>query len=64
MLAFAGNSVLCRVALAQTCIAPASFTSIWYTALPALKATSAATVQLSVPVLVTLGGFALSPVFV
>lgn len=30
--------------------------AIWYTALPALKATSAATVQLSVPVLATLGG--------
>jgi drug/metabolite transporter (DMT)-like permease len=30
--------------------------SIWYTALPALKATSAATLQLSVPVLAALGG--------
>ena len=30
--------------------------AIWYTALPALKATSAATVQLSVPVLAALGG--------
>lgn len=30
--------------------------AIWYTALPALKATIAATVQLSVPVLATLGG--------
>lgn len=30
--------------------------AIWYTALPALKATNAATVQLSVPVLATLGG--------
>jgi drug/metabolite transporter (DMT)-like permease len=30
--------------------------AIWYTALPALKATSAATVQLSVPVIVALGG--------
>ncbi len=29
---------------------------IWYTALPALKATSAATVQLSVPVIAALGG--------
>jgi len=29
---------------------------IWYTALPALKATSAATVQLTVPVLAALGG--------
>lgn len=30
--------------------------AIWYTALPALKATKAATVQLSVPVLAALGG--------
>src|SRR4030095_16634319 len=29
---------------------------IWYSALPGLKATSAATVQLSVPVLAALGG--------
>jgi len=32
--------------------------TIWYTALPALKATSAATVQLSVPVIAALGGIA------
>lgn len=32
--------------------------AIWYTALPALKATSAATVQLSVPVIAALGGVA------
>jgi drug/metabolite transporter (DMT)-like permease len=32
--------------------------AIWYTALPGLKATSAATVQLSVPVLAALGGIA------
>jgi drug/metabolite transporter (DMT)-like permease len=32
--------------------------AIWYTALPSLKATSAATVQLSVPVLAALGGIA------
>ena len=30
--------------------------AIWYTALPGLKATSAATVQLSVPVIAALGG--------
>lgn len=30
--------------------------AVWYTALPALKATTAATVQLSVPVLAALGG--------
>lgn len=33
--------------------------AIWYTALPALKATHAATVQLSVPVLAALGGIVL-----
>jgi drug/metabolite transporter (DMT)-like permease len=124
MLAFAGNSLLCRVALEDTSIDPASFTAfayaslsaatgalllfsavqatmigrgvwagerptslqlcgivlafggliglllpglsapltsglgyvIWYAALPALKATQAATVQLSVPLLAALGG--------
>ena len=33
--------------------------AIWYTALPGLKATSAATVQLSVPVITAVGGIAL-----
>ena len=33
--------------------------AIWYTALPALKATNAATVQLSVPVIAALGGIVL-----
>ena len=33
--------------------------AIWYSALPALKATSAATVQLSVPVIAALGGIVL-----
>jgi drug/metabolite transporter (DMT)-like permease len=33
--------------------------AIWYAALPALKATQAATVQLSVPVIAALGGVAL-----
>jgi drug/metabolite transporter (DMT)-like permease len=33
--------------------------SIWYTVLPSLKATTAATVQLSVPVIVSLGGILL-----
>jgi drug/metabolite transporter (DMT)-like permease len=32
--------------------------AIWYTALPAMKATNAATVQLSVPVIAALGGIA------
>ncbi|MDX2428189.1 MAG: DMT family transporter [Xanthomonadales bacterium] len=93
MIAFAGNSLLCRQALKHTAIDPASFTAIrlisgalmlwllvrmkqsapageggwassfallgyaiWYTVLPALKNTSAATVQLSVPVIAALGG--------
>ena len=30
--------------------------AVWYTALPALKATNAATIQLSVPVIAALGG--------
>jgi len=33
--------------------------TIWYTALPALKATKAATVQLSVPVISAMGGIVL-----
>jgi drug/metabolite transporter (DMT)-like permease len=32
--------------------------AIWYTVLPALKATTAATVQLSVPVIAAVGGIA------
>jgi drug/metabolite transporter (DMT)-like permease len=32
--------------------------AIWYTALPALKATKAATVQLSVPIIAAMGGIA------
>lgn len=33
--------------------------AIWYTALPGLKVTSAATVQLSVPVIAAVGGIVL-----
>ncbi len=33
--------------------------AVWYTALPALKATDAATVQLSVPILASVGGIVL-----
>jgi drug/metabolite transporter (DMT)-like permease len=33
--------------------------AIWYTALPGLKATQAATLQLSVPVIAAVGGIAL-----
>lgn len=43
-------------ALASGMLASAVGYAIWYTALPALKATHAATVQLSVPVIAALGG--------
>ena len=58
MLAFGVHSDVAGAALA---IASGALTSgigyaIWYTALPGLKAASAATVQLSVPPLAALGG--------
>lgn len=43
-------------ALASGALASGLGYAVWYTVLPALKATQAATVQLSVPVLATLGG--------
>ncbi|TRZ97051.1 MAG: DMT family transporter [Rhodocyclaceae bacterium] len=43
-------------AVASGALASGMGYAIWYTALPGLKATSAATVQLSVPVLAALGG--------
>ena len=43
-------------AVASGAVASGIGYAIWYTALPALKATSAATVQLSVPVITALGG--------
>jgi len=43
-------------AIASGALASALAYAIWYAVLPALKATSAATVQLSVPVLAALGG--------
>lgn len=43
-------------ALASDAITSGLGYAIWYTVLPALKATSAATVQLSVPVIAALGG--------
>jgi len=46
-------------ALASGVLTSAVGYAIWYTVLPALKATSAATVQLSVPVIAALGGVAL-----
>lgn len=45
-------------AVASGAIASGMGYAIWYTALPALKATHAATVQLSVPVIAALGGIA------
>ncbi|MFA6986446.1 MAG: DMT family transporter [Arenimonas sp.] len=46
-------------ALASGALASALGYVLWYTALPALKAASAATVQLAVPVLAALGGIVL-----
>ena len=43
-------------AVASGAVASGIGYTIWYTALPGLKATNAATVQLSVPVIATLGG--------
>jgi len=43
-------------AVASGALASAVGYAIWYTALPALRATTAATVQLSVPVIAALGG--------
>jgi drug/metabolite transporter (DMT)-like permease len=43
-------------AIASGALASAIGYAIWYTALPGLKATNAATVQLSVPVIAALGG--------
>jgi drug/metabolite transporter (DMT)-like permease len=43
-------------AVASGALASGMGYAIWYTALPALKSTSAATVQLSVPVIAALGG--------
>jgi len=46
-------------AIASGAVASGLGYAIWYTALPGLKATSAATVQLSVPVIAALGGVAI-----
>ena len=43
-------------AVASGAVASGIGYAIWYTALPALKATSAATVQLSVPIITAVGG--------
>ena len=44
------------LALASGALASGIGYAIWYTALPGLKATQAATVQLSVPVIAAVGG--------
>ncbi len=58
----AGNMSLDRAgllyAVASGALASGLGYAIWYTALPALKATKAATVQLRVPVLASIGGIA------
>ncbi|MGI9133594.1 MAG: EamA family transporter, partial [Rhodoferax sp.] len=46
----------CMYAIASGALASGIGYAIWYTALPMLKATSAATVQLTVPVLASVGG--------
>ena len=56
-VSFDGLGVLC--AIASGALASGIGYAIWYTALPRLRATTAATVQLSVPVLAALGGVAL-----
>ncbi|MDP1735437.1 MAG: DMT family transporter [Sulfuritalea sp.] len=56
----AGGAALDRAgllyAVASGALASGLGYAIWYTALPALKATNAATIQLSVPVIAALGG--------
>jgi drug/metabolite transporter (DMT)-like permease len=61
MLAFRGASLDAAgfwLAVASGALTSGIGYAVWYTALPALKATSAASVQLSVPVLAALGGIA------
>jgi drug/metabolite transporter (DMT)-like permease len=52
-----GLGIAC--AIASGALASGLGYAVWYTALPSLRATTAATVQLSVPVLTALGGVAL-----
>jgi len=74
MLAFSSNSLLCRLALKQTAIDAASFTTvhilsgalasalgyvIWYRVLREMSAITASTVQLSAPVIAAVGGIIL-----
>lgn len=59
VVAYSGTSVdgagLCYAVLSGALASGIGY-AIWYTALPALKATNAATVQLSVPVIAAFGG--------
>ena len=63
LLASIGSFQIDRVGVAYAVVSGAITSGLgyvlWYAALPALKATSAATVQLSVPALAALGGVAL-----
>jgi drug/metabolite transporter (DMT)-like permease len=56
---FSFDSAGCWYALASGSLTSALGYAIWYAALPGLSATSAATVQLSVPVIAALGGVVL-----
>ena len=71
LIAFAANSVLCRLALGESAIDASTFTivrllsgsiasgigyMIWYTALSGLSVTQAAVLQLLVPVIAAVGG--------
>ena len=61
MLAFRGASLDAAgfwLAVASGALTSGIGYAVWYTVMPALKATSAASVQLSVPVLAALGGIA------
>ncbi|BCG64340.1 MAG: hypothetical protein methR_P2113 [Methyloprofundus sp.] len=79
LLAFAGNSILCRLALATNTIDAASFTiirllsgsiasgvgyAVWYIALGQLSVIQAAVVQLFVPVLAAIGGLIFAHEFI
>lgn len=50
------NNIGVWYAIASGALASGIGYAIWYTALPGLKATNAATVQLSVPVIAAFGG--------
>lgn len=56
LIAFAANSVVCRLALVSGCITSGIGYTIWYIALTGLTSTQAAVVQLSVPVIAATGG--------